>query len=270
MGIVGQTLAQLLQSSAIPSWLAVFAVGTLVERFAPAEPAQPWSDRWRNVACFLANSAFLYLLTPLANAAGILIVNACGGGLFKLADNGWGLVVSAALFIFAMDFMEYVFHRAQHRVPFLWAMHSLHHSEPSVNVTTTARIFWLEPLMKSVFVYPVVGVLFQVPATVLAIQGLCQIYHFVNHLNLRVGFGRWWVVLNSPQYHRLHHSRRPEHYDRNFAAFFPVFDRVFGTHCPPLPQDYPPTGLDTGERPRDILDTTIWPLRRLRSSRRLA
>src|SRR5262249_56753173 len=128
------------------------------------------------------------------------IVNALGGGLFRLPDSGWAVIASAALFIFAMDFMEYIFHRAQHAIPFLWAMHSLHHSDPSVNVTTTTRAFWVEPVIKAIFVYPVVGILFHATLEVLSIYGVCQIYHFVNHLNLKVHLGRWWVVVNGPQF----------------------------------------------------------------------
>jgi sterol desaturase/sphingolipid hydroxylase (fatty acid hydroxylase superfamily) len=180
------------------------------------------------------------------------------------------LVGSAALFIVAMDFMEYVFHRAQHGIPFLWAMHSLHHSEPSVNVSTTTRAFWIEPAIKAIFVYPVVGVLFHVTPAIYGIYGLTQLYHFVNHLNLRVHFGKFWVVLNGPQYHRIHHSARPEHFNRNFAAFFPVFDFMFGTSHRPMPDEFPSTGLDTQDVPRNALEAAIWPFRSLRSRGRIA
>ena len=42
--------------------------------------------------------------------------------------------------------------------------------------------------------------------------------------------------------HELHHSRLPEHRDRNFAPLFPFLDRVFGTYCEPRRDEYPPTG----------------------------
>jgi len=256
--------------SALLGWLPVFLLGTAVERVAPAEKAQPLSHLRLNFGYAIANAAVLYLLNPVASAIGIAVVNACGGGLFRLTDDGWAMVGSAILFIGAMDFMEYVFHRAQHALPFLWAMHSLHHSEPSLNVTTTTRAFWLEPAIKAVFVYPVVGILFQVPPSIYAIYSVTVLYHFVNHLNLRVHFGRFWVVLNGPQYHRIHHSVLPEHFNRNFAAFFPVFDLIFGTHHRPRPGEFPMTGLDTREEPRNVLEAVIWPVRRSRPDNRLA
>ena len=49
-----------------------------------------------------------------------------------------------------------------------------------------------------------------------------------------------WVI--SPQVHRIHHSRLPEHRDRNFAQYFPVIDRVFGSFYAPRRNEFPPTG----------------------------
>ena len=249
-------------------WACVCLVGLLVERVAPAERGQPLAHLRLNLGYGALATAIVALLNPALGAIGIAVVNACGGGLIRLADGGWALVASAAVFVFAIDFMEYVFHRAQHAVPFLWAMHSLHHSDPSVNVTTTTRAFWLEAGIKAVFVYPVVGILFHATPEVLSIYGACQLYHFVNHLNLKVHFGRWWVVLNGPQFHRIHHSIETRHFDRNFAAFFPIFDWLFGTYHRPLPGEFPATGLDTQAVPRNLLQATIWPLRDVRSSGR--
>lgn len=244
---------------ALSSGLPVFLVGALVERVAPAERSQPISHVLLNVGYAMAYAVIFYVLNPLAAMAGTSIVSTLGGGLFRLPDGGWAVAASAAIFIFAMDFMEYAFHRAQHAIPFLWAMHSLHHSDPSVNVTTTTRAFWIEPAIKAIFVYPVVGILFQVPPAVYAIYGVAGLYHFVNHLNLRLHFGKFWMLLNGPQFHRIHHSARPEHFDRNFAAFFPIFDVIFGTAHRPRPGEFPATGIDTREPPRNLLTALLWP-----------
>ncbi len=258
MGFLAPLLA-FMKVSALFASLPIFLIGTLVERMAPAERSQPLSHIVLNLGYAMACAAILCLLNPLAAAIGTSIVNFCGGGLFRLPDGGWTVVGSAAIFLFAMDFMEYVFHRAQHAIPFLWAMHSLHHSDPSVNVTTTTRAFWLEPVIKAIFVYPVVGILFQVPPTVYAIYGVAGLYHFVSHLNLRVHFGKLWMLLNGPQFHRIHHSARPEHFNRNFAAFFPIFDVIFGTAHRPRPGEFPVTGLDTRDPPRNLLTALVWP-----------
>ena len=269
MGLLGH-VAALLQAPGLLLALPLFAIGALVERLAPAERGQPLADVGLNIAYAVFGSWLYNLTNPILAGVGIALVNACGGGLIRLPDGGWTIIGSAALFIVAMDFMEYLFHRAQHAVPFLWAMHSLHHSDPSVNVTTATRAFWLEPGIKAVFVYPVVGLLFQVTPAIYAVYGFSKLYDFVNHLNLKVHFGKFWVVINGPQYHRLHHSRRPEHFNRNFAAFFPVWDWIFGTYHRPMPEEFPVTGLDTRDAPRNFLEAVIWPLRRMLPARRTA
>jgi hypothetical protein len=70
-------------------------------------------------------------------------------------------------------------------------------------------------------------------------------------------------VLNSPQYHRVHHSSLAMHYDKNFAALFPIFDVIFGTAYRPQAGEYPPSGLHEDEGPRSVFEATVWPLRRL-------
>ena len=54
------------------------------------------------------------------------------------------------IFLLVTDLGEYLFHRAQHKVPLLWSMHSLHHSDPEVSALTTNRHFWADQLIKSV------------------------------------------------------------------------------------------------------------------------
>ena len=64
------------------------------------------------------------------------------------------------------------------------------------------------------------------------------------HANVRVGFGRFWWLLSSPQYHRIHHSIRGEHRNKNFAVWFPLYDVMFGTAWRPRPGEFPETGID--------------------------
>jgi sterol desaturase/sphingolipid hydroxylase (fatty acid hydroxylase superfamily) len=57
-----------------------------------------------------------------------------------------------------------------------------------------------------------------------------------------VAFGAATPLLAGPQWHRIHHSTQPEHANRNFAAFFPFLDTLFGTYYAPRAGEYPPTG----------------------------
>jgi sterol desaturase/sphingolipid hydroxylase (fatty acid hydroxylase superfamily) len=59
--------------------------------------------------------------------------------------------------------------------------------------------------------------------------------------------------------HRIHHSREPQHRDRNLAFIFPLWDVLFGTYYHPHPTEYPATGLASGERLATPLQAIAWP-----------
>jgi sterol desaturase/sphingolipid hydroxylase (fatty acid hydroxylase superfamily) len=239
----------------------VIGVGFLIERMKPAPPPD-MPGFLLNLGYLMPLSLFNGALKPLCAAGTTLVVNALGGGLIELPSSGIGLLVGISCYFLAMDGGEYVFHRAQHRIPALWALHSLHHSDPSVNVSTTPRHFWGDPFIKAITIYPLVGLLFKANAAVIGAYGLFGFYNYFLHLNVRIGFGRWSSWLNSPQTHRLHHSSLREHLDCNFAQFFTFFDVLGGTYRKPSLDEYPPTGLDSAEIPHNVHGMLLWPWRR--------
>jgi sterol desaturase/sphingolipid hydroxylase (fatty acid hydroxylase superfamily) len=165
-------------------------------------------------------------------------------------------VAATVAYVLAMDFGECMFHRAQHAVPFLWRMHSLHHSDPCMNATTTDRHWWGDSLIKALTIWPAVAILFRPSAATLATYAVLTTYHYFSHANLRVSFGRLSWLLNSPAYHRIHHSSDPAHHGANFAGLFPIFDVILGSYRPGA--IFPPTGMD--RRPETLVQALVWPL----------
>jgi sterol desaturase/sphingolipid hydroxylase (fatty acid hydroxylase superfamily) len=224
---------------------------------------QPMTTMRFNLGCALLLSltqAVTLTVAPLVTGAA---VNAVGGGWLVLPSSGWALLPAFLLYALTMDFFEYLFHRAQHRFPVLWAMHSLHHSDTALNVSTTSRHYWAEFVIKTMTIYLLAGMIFKINAAIMGLYLLLSLWNYLAHMNVRLGFGRWWMVLNSPQYHRIHHSSLRENWDCNFCALFPIFDVIFGTFHVPGPDEYPPTGLATGEHPAGWAGAILWPLRSL-------
>lgn len=215
-------------------------------------------------------TAFNMALNPLfALATGILtvmVVNALGGGWITIPSSGWGLVAGVIAYALTVDGLEYAFHRAQHRFPALWALHSLHHSDTAMSSATTGRHHWVEHGIKVLSIYLLAGIIFKANAIVLAIYFLLSFYNLFSHMNLRIGFGRMSFVMNSPQYHRIHHSALPEHYNCNYASLFPIFDVIFRTYRQPRAGEYPPTGIEGERQPSTLADALLWPAR-VRQSR---
>ncbi|MGP8120982.1 MAG: sterol desaturase family protein, partial [Xanthobacteraceae bacterium] len=155
-----------------------------------------------------------------------------------------GLVAATIVYLFVWDFFQYWFHRAVHASALLWPVHALHHDDENVNWSTSQRTT----------IWSVVIVFFSVNLPTVMICGLQLLplaaayvffkgFGLFNHANIRINLGPLTPVISGPQFHRLHHGRDGEYFDKNFAAFFPVIDIIFGTYRKPLPDEYPATGL---------------------------
>jgi sterol desaturase/sphingolipid hydroxylase (fatty acid hydroxylase superfamily) len=171
--------------------------------------------------------------------------------------------LGAIIFILVGDLLAYLFHRAQHSIPFMWAMHSLHHSDEHMNATTTERHFWGDKFLKAITTAPLAALVIHPTGGIVMLNAALTLWNYVPHANIRLSFGRWSWLLNCPAYHRRHHSILPEHFNSNYAAIFPIFDVIAGSYYPM--NDYPPTGLPYA--PRGFAETIWWPLREFLSVR---
>jgi sterol desaturase/sphingolipid hydroxylase (fatty acid hydroxylase superfamily) len=239
----------------------MMGVGALLERRWPATLLQSRSGQRLNMAYAGLYLALVEAVKPLTAAASVAIVNALGGGMVVLVSRGWGALASFVIVLLTIDLLEYAFHRLQHTWPMLWKLHSLHHSAVDFNVTVTLRHHWSDALIKGCLLYPLVGVLFRVePWIVGATSVVFMSGNYFAHLNLRVDLGRYVTWINNPQYHRLHHSTRAEHFDHNFTQLLPLWDHLFGTLWVPAKHEWPATGLDDGTQPHSLLGAISWPL----------
>jgi sterol desaturase/sphingolipid hydroxylase (fatty acid hydroxylase superfamily) len=247
-------------------WFAVFGVFLVLESFRPAQQDQAVRDLVFNVKWMLLYVSVNALVAPHFTTLVGGVAARLGGGLVDLrfdAGERWDLLLASGLLgAFVGDFFYYWMHRLQHAVPVLWQQHKLHHSDGSVNVTTAHRHHWLEEPLRLVCILLPMGVLCELnPAVGGAIGLLIVLWGSFIHANLRLDLGILTPVVAGPQLHRIHHSFQDAHRDRNFAAFFPVFDVVFGTYYRPKRDEYPATGLTTGETTHSVAAASVWPFR---------
>lgn len=242
--------------------LLMMALGAALERRWPAARLQSRAGQRLNVAYAGVYLAMVEAMKPLTAAASVAIVNALGGGMVALNSHGWGALASFVIVLLTIDVLEYAFHRLQHTWPVLWKLHSLHHSALEFNLTVTWRHHWVESLIKGCLLYPLVGVLFKVEPWIVGSTSIVFMFgNYFAHMNLRIDMGRCITWVNNPQYHRLHHSNRAEHFDRNFTQLLPLWDHLFDTQWIPAKEEWPATGLDDGAQPQSLLQAFCWPLR---------
>jgi sterol desaturase/sphingolipid hydroxylase (fatty acid hydroxylase superfamily) len=235
------------------SGMGISMIVVCFERLWPArrEPGQPFL----NVGLWALRHVNQMLAVPVVATASVAIARKAG--LPSLHSREWPLIWSAITFFLAMDYGEYLFHRAQHAIPILWRMHSLHHSDPCMNAFTTERHFWGDAYLRALLISPIITIVLAPPSIVFGLYSAFAVYNVFNHANLPVSFGRLSWLINSPAYHRLHHSKDPEHHGANFASLFPIWDVLAGSYRHPT--SAPETGLDD-RSPRSLLDMVLWPL----------
>lgn len=263
-----ETASRFVQSAPAKLWFGAFAVGCAIEFLTlKAERDQSWRGYARNIGHSLVYLMAIFLLAPSVYAMTSAIARLLGvSGLINVSfvDNTTraNAFVGFIIYFLIIDFFQYWWHRLQHRVPFLWDQHVVHHSEESMNVTTATRHHWSEFVFQAFVIALPVGVLFKItPATASFVALPFSFWQFFVHLNVRLPLGRLAWLAAGPQLHRIHHSRLPEHRDRNFAAFFPIWDVLFGTYYHPSRGEYPPTGV-TGTRIDSIIGLSTHPFQR--------
>lgn len=66
-------------------------------------------------------------------------------------------------------------------------------------------------------------------------------------------------LVSGPQLHRIHHSRLATHFDRNYAAFLPIYDQLFRTYYYPRRGEFPPTGVEGEAEMTSLREAALLP-----------
>nr|AAQ18193.1 probable sterol desaturase [uncultured bacterium] len=156
--------------------------------------------------------------------------------LFDIPINWWsvlGLVI-------AQDFCYYWFHRASHRIRWMWASHVTHHSGQTMNLATALRQSPTYPISGMwVFWLPLALLGFETRHVILVVAVSLGYQFFVHTESVRKLPAWFEAVFNTPSHHRVHHARNPQYLDRNYAGVLIVWDKLFGTFVPEdAPCDY--------------------------------
>jgi sterol desaturase/sphingolipid hydroxylase (fatty acid hydroxylase superfamily) len=223
--------------------LAIFAVALPLELLFATGPKPAMSERLGNVAAYLVNFVVgsLVLKAVLSWPPAAELMNFPTEPRVALMANPFVYAFSA---IFLVDGLYYVYHRSQHAWPWLWRIHALHHTDPSVNITTARRTHFLErPLQFLVLVTPVLWLLGwnDRGLAIMAVTGPALLYF--SHLDVRLSLGALTPLVVGPQYHRVHHALDAHDHGTNFAQAFPIFDMLGGTYRRPRPDEFMATGI---------------------------
>ncbi|TLD71802.1 sterol desaturase family protein [Phragmitibacter flavus] len=244
--------------------LIFFAIFFLIERVLGRgrNRVQPlWRRGWKTDVVYwfmtiLATKPLvrLMLIVPLSILiiSGVTSVDVLKLGTYDgfgplSRQPGWLQAIQIYLLV---DFASYWIHRLFHRGRW-WPFHAVHHSSEDLDWLASLRVHPVNDLINKLAQVTPVLLMGYDPLVTLSTAPVLTFYSIFIHANVNWDLGPFRSVLASPVFHRWHHSREREAWDKNFAGLLPVWDIIFGTYympkgrypenfgiCEPMPDGY--------------------------------
>jgi sterol desaturase/sphingolipid hydroxylase (fatty acid hydroxylase superfamily) len=148
------------------------------------------------------------------------------------------LIVATLLY----EFLRYGIHRVQHIVPFLWELHSYHHSVTDLRASNTFVSHPIDFALRNVLPPVILGYIGFDPAAILFGTGVAATASLMSHCG--AGLHATWLnrIFVTPEVHRWHHSAKvPDghRYSVNYGVGIVLWDQLLGTYYLPIKDGVP-------------------------------
>lgn len=220
--------------------LIVFLGGLLfflgIETLAPK---RPWrGSRLKRLlfhgAIAALNTVWVRLLLYVPLLLWIVYVEQQGWGISRwLGLTGWVEIVASLV---VLDLFDYFWHRANHRVNFLWRFHKAHHADTAMDVSTALRFhpgeLMISALAKALWIViwgptAIAWFLFE------AMVSLCAQFHHTN-IDFPDRVERVIsAIIVTPRFHAAHHAVDRQYGDANFSTIFSLWDHLLRSYQQP-------------------------------------
>jgi sterol desaturase/sphingolipid hydroxylase (fatty acid hydroxylase superfamily) len=211
----------------------------LAERFAPLRRSV--ESKFRRVVRNLTIGGVSVALTPLLQAPLLLPVTAWivrdHVGLLQVTN--WPRWVEIMIGIVLLDYTLWWWHWANHRVPFFWRFHLVHHADRDLDTSTALRFHFGE-LLLSIPVRAAQMIIIGVdPRTLWLWQTILFGSILFHHSNVRLPLGLERVLVRiivTPRMHGIHHSDRLNETNSNWSSLLSWWDYLHRTMLLDVPQ----------------------------------
>ncbi len=252
-------------------FVGLFVIIALIETFIPRrQRGQKRQQRWAtNWAFTFAN--FL-LLRVLATLMPLLAV----GAAIDANTHSWGILnmmqmpvwIEVIIAILVLDFAIWAQHLITHKVPLLWRIHSVHHADTDMDVSTAIRFHPIEIGLSMILKITLVYLLGPSVIAIILFEIILNGTAMFNHANIRLPlpldiFLR--KILVTPDMHRIHHSAQRTEHDNNYGFALSIWDHMFGTYIsePAMGHEHMQVGLEwQDDRPSKFVWSLLLPFMR--------
>jgi sterol desaturase/sphingolipid hydroxylase (fatty acid hydroxylase superfamily) len=179
------------------------------------------------------------------------------------------LAVQFFIAFLLMDLAFYWWHVANHRIPFLWRFHNVHHIDPDLDVSTAFRFRVGEVALSTAFRIVQISVI-GLSAWMFAVYEIVfQANTLFHHSNVRLPLHVERVlnmVIVTPRMHGIHHSQVRDETNSNYSVVFSWWDRLHRTLGLNIPQSEIVVGVPAYADAADnrFSNTFMLPFRRQR------
>ena len=167
--------------------------------------------------------------------------------LVWLLPNAQNPLIKYGLMFFVLDFLDYVYHFTSHHVGVLWRLHLVHHTDLTVDVSTTFREHPGETLVRNCFLILWVFLTGASVEVLILRQTFETLANVSQHTMFRLpplpGRVLGWLFV-TPNLHHTHHHFESPGTNCNYGDVFSIWDRLFGTYVD-LAHEDTVFGLDT-------------------------
>ncbi|MAM30780.1 MAG: sterol desaturase [Flavobacteriaceae bacterium] len=176
----------------------------------------------------------------------VMIINAIFGiatvGVFSwLQTSEFGLLhlfeapvwIELLIAIAILDLIaQYFVHYCLHKVPAMWRLHLVHHSDKNVDATTGTRHHPFDFIIRETFALIAVIITGMPISFYLFYRILSVAFTYFTHANIALPLwldkGLSYVIV-TPNMHKFHHHYQLPWTDSNYGNMLSVWDRLFGT-----------------------------------------
>ena len=142
------------------------------------------------------------------------------------------LWIKSIIAFLILDYGNYVWHILNHKIPFLWRFHVVHHTDVDMDITTAFRFHFGE-LIGSVFFRGALTLLSGAsPMLVLVYEIIFEAATQFHHSNWKLPFTferKLNKLIVTPRMHGIHHSVIKQETDSNYSVIFSFWDRLHRT-----------------------------------------
>jgi sterol desaturase/sphingolipid hydroxylase (fatty acid hydroxylase superfamily) len=138
-------------------------------------------------------------------------------------------VLRVVLGFLLLDYTLFLWHRLNHRVPFLWKFHAVHHIDLDLDSTTGVRFHFGELALAAWFRAAQILLIGVDRETLQVWQRMLFASVVFHHSNLLLPIAierRLVRFLVTPRMHGIHHSTRVAETDTNFSSLLSCWDRL--------------------------------------------